>query len=138
MKFSKAKNLVMGLFLMSIFVLGVGSTPAEAQTRRVVRRPARVIVYRPYYNPLWYRSYDPFWDSYYYPRTVVTDPVAYQRELGYREGKDEGEEDAEKGRASNPKGHEDYLKSDSINFREAFVQGTTKATGRSWLRPRER
>lgn len=123
MKFGKAKSLVMGFFLVSVFAFGLGSTTAEAQTRRVVRRPPRVIYYRPYYNPFWYRRYDPFWDSYYYPRTVVVDPVAYAREQGYREGKNEGEEDARKGRPSNSKGHEDYLRSDSVNFREAFVQG---------------
>src|SRR5215207_7121022 len=113
----------MGLLLMVTFMVGVGSTTAEAQTRRGVRRPARVIVYRPYYNPFWYRRYDPFWDSYYYPRTVVVDPIAYAREQGFREGKDEGEEDAKKGRPANSKGHEDYLKSNSVTFREAFVKG---------------
>lgn len=123
MNINKVESLFMGFFLMVIFVAGFGTTTAEAQTRRGVRRPARIIVYRPYYNPFWYRRYDPFWDSYYYPRVVVTDPVAYQREQGYREGKDEGEEEAKKGRPSNPKGHEDYLRSDSLNFREAFVQG---------------
>lgn len=122
MRANKAKSLIAGLFLVVTFVVGVGATTANAQSRRGVRRPARVIVYRPY-NPFWYRHYDPFWSPYYHPRAVVVDPVAYQRELGYREGKNEGEEDAEKGWPSNPEGHKDYLKSDSINFREAFVQG---------------
>jgi hypothetical protein len=122
MKFSRMKSLILGFFMLFAFAAFV-PTAAEAQTRRTVNRPRRVIVYRPYYNPFWYRRYDPFWDSYFYPRTVVVDPVGYQRELGYREGKDEGGEDAEKGRQANPKGHEDYLKSDSLHFREAFVTG---------------
>lgn len=122
MRINKVKGLIMGLFFAVVFAAGVGSTTAEAQTRRGGRRPSRVIVYRPYYNPFWYR-YDPFWDSYYYRRSVVVDPVAYQQELGYREGKGEGEEDAERGRPANAKGHEDYLDSDSRAFREAFVQG---------------
>jgi hypothetical protein len=53
----------------------------------------------------------------------VVDPVAYQREKGYREGRDEGKDDAKKDRPANAIGHKDYLKSDSIHFREAFVQG---------------
>jgi hypothetical protein len=122
MKLSRLKSLILGFFVLFTFA-AFAPTTAEAQTRRTVRRPRRVIVYRPYYNPFWYRRYDPFWDSYYHPRTVVVDPVAYQRELGYREGKGEGEEDAEKGRPANSKGHEDYLKSDSLHFRESFVVG---------------
>jgi hypothetical protein len=121
----RAKKLILGLFLVVAFLFSVGSITASAQGtkgRKVVRRPQRVIVYRTY-NPFWYRYYDPFWDPFYPSRYRVVDPIAYQRERGYREGKDEGEEDAEKGRPANAKGHKDYLKSDSIHFREAFVQG---------------
>jgi hypothetical protein len=123
MRLKRAKSLILGLFFLFTVFAFVGPTTAEAQTRRGGRRPRRVIIYRPYYNPFWYRRYDPFWDSYYHPRTVVTDPIAYQRERGYREGKGEGEEDAEKGRPANSKGHEDYLDSNSLAFREAFVKG---------------
>lgn len=62
-------------------------------------------------------------DPYYHPRAVVVDPIAYARERGYHEGKDEGGEDDEKGRPANPQGHEDYLKSNSVAFRGAFLQG---------------
>jgi len=123
MRLNRAKSLITGFFFLFTAFAFVGPTTAEAQTRAGGRRPRRVIIYRPYYNPFWYRRYDPFWDSYYYPRTVVVDPIAYQRERGYREGKDEGGEDAEKGRPANPKGHEDYVKSNSLAFRGAFVQG---------------
>lgn len=44
-------------------------------------------------------------------------------EQGYREGKEECGEDAEKGRPSNAKGREDYLDSDSRAFRVAFLEG---------------
>ena len=115
---NKAKALTMGLFLVVTLLIGVGSTTANAQGKKGVRKPPRVIVYRTY-NPFWYRNYDPF----YYRRYEVVDPIAYQREKGYREGKDEGGDDAEDGRSANPTGHKDYLKSDSIHFREAFVQG---------------
>lgn len=122
MKLNRIKSLTLGFFFLFALAAFVAPATAEAQTRRGGRRPGRVIVYRPFYNPFWYRRYDPFWDSYY-PRTVVVDPVAYQQELGYREGKNEGEEDAEKGRPSNSTGHEDYLDSDSMAFRAGFVKG---------------
>lgn len=122
MKLDKVKKLFVGLSLVAMLVVGIGSTTAEAQGRKGVRRPPRVIYYR-VYDPFWYRRYDPFWDSHYYPRYQVVDPIAYQKEKGYKEGKDEGEEDAEKGRAANARGHKDFLKSDSIHFREAFIQG---------------
>src|SRR5262245_17137712 len=118
MQINKVKKLIVGLSLVTMVVAGIGATTAEAQGRRGVRKPPRVIVYRAY-DPFWYRRYDPFWDSYYSPTYRVVDPVAYAREKGYKEGKDEGEEDAKKDRPANATGHKDYLKSDSIHFREA-------------------
>jgi hypothetical protein len=53
----------------------------------------------------------------------VVEPIAYQREQGYSEGRGEGKDDAKKGRPANPTGHKDYVKSRSLAFREAFVQG---------------
>ncbi|HEY7543912.1 MAG TPA: hypothetical protein VID27_03475 [Blastocatellia bacterium] len=119
MKPNKVKTLIMGLSLVVMLLVGVGSTVADAQGRRGGHRPHRVIIYRTY-NPFWYRHYNPFFYPGYY-RTV--DPVAYQREQGYREGKDEGKDDAKKDRPANPTGNKHYVKSDSIHFREAFVQG---------------
>jgi hypothetical protein len=122
MKSNKAKALIMGLFFVITLLVGVGSITANAQNRGVVRRPNRVIVYR-HYSPFWYRHYDPFYDPFYYSRYRVVDPIAYQKEQGYREGKDEGKDDAKHNRIANATGHKDYLKSDSIHFREAFVKG---------------
>lgn len=122
MKSNKIKGLIVGMSLVIMLLIGIGSTTANAQGKRVVRRPARVFVYRNY-NPFWYRYYDPFWDPFYYSHYRVVDPIAYQREQGYREGKDEGKEDAKKGRAASATGNKDYLKSNSIHFREAFLQG---------------
>ena len=121
MKPNKIKALIMGLSLVVTLLIGVGSTTANAQNRRHGHRPPRIIVYRNY-NPFWYRYYDPFW-SPFYPSYRTVDPVAYQRERGYREGKDEGKDDAKKGLPSNATGNKDYIKSDSIHFREAFIQG---------------
>ena len=117
----RINQLAVCAFAAIMLLSGVFATTAEAQ-RRVIRRPPRVIFVRPYY-PFWYRRYDPFWDPYYYPRYRVEDPIAYQREQGYRDGRDEGKKDAKKGSPANPKGHKDYIKSNSLAYREAFVQG---------------
>jgi hypothetical protein len=122
MKPNKAKGLIVGLFLAAMLLGGIGQTTANAQGKRAVRRPPRIIVYRNY-NPFWYRHYDPFWDPFYSSGYRVVDPIAYQREQGFRKGKDKGKEDAKKERPSNATGHKDYLKSNSIAYREAFVQG---------------
>lgn len=123
MKSNKFKGLIVGLSLAVMLLAGVCVETANAQNRRGAHRPPRVIVYRNYYSPFWYRHYDPFWDPFYSSRYQFADPIAYQREQGYREGKDEGKDDAKKGRPSNATGHKDYLKSGSVTFREAFVQG---------------
>src|SRR5262245_46261904 len=115
----KVKGLIIGGFLLTMLFGTIGSVTADAQRRH---RPRRVIVYRNY-NPFWYRAYDPFYDPFYYSRRVVVDPIAYQREHGFSEGKGEGKDDAKKGLAPNATGHKDYLKSDSSIFREYFVQG---------------
>ena len=119
MKHHKTKKLIMGLVLTVTLLVGVGLTTAEAQSRRG-HRPGRIFIYR---NPFWYRHYDPFWNSYYSPTYRVVDPIAYERERGYKEGRDEGKDDAKKDRPANATGHKDYLKSNSITFREAFIQG---------------
>jgi hypothetical protein len=122
MKSNGAKKMIVAMSLVIMLLAGIGSATVYAQGKKGGRKPPRVIYYR-YYDPFWHRHYDPFWSPFYYNRYRVVDPIAYQREQGFREGKDEGEEDAEKGRPSNARGHEDYVESDSIHFREAFVQG---------------
>jgi hypothetical protein len=130
MKLNIAKRLLLTAFAGVMLFTGVGSITANAQgkaVRRPHRPPKRIIVYRPYYRPYYHPFYDPFydpfWGSYWGPRYTVVDPIAYQREQGYGEGRDEGKDDAKKGRLSNPTGHKDYLKSNSLTFREAFVRG---------------
>jgi hypothetical protein len=124
MKINKVKALMLGLSLVSMLLVGFGSTTtADAQHRRI-RRPHRVIVYRNY-NPFWYRHYSPFYDPFYDPfySSRMVDPIAYQKEKGFREGKSEGKDDAKKGLEANATGHKDFIKSNSVHFREAFVQG---------------
>ncbi len=119
----RVKQIIMGGLAAIMLLSGVLTSTADAQGRVIHRRPPRVIVVRPY-NPFWYRRYDPFWDPFY-PRYQyqMVDPIAYQREQGYNEGRDEGKKDAKKGRPANATGHKDYLKSNSLAYREAFVQG---------------
>jgi hypothetical protein len=129
MKLNKAKQLILGVFAAVLIMSGALTITAEAQNRGVNkprRVPKRVFVYRPYYryySPFYHPFSDPFWGSYWGPTYRVVDPIAYQREQGYREGRDEGKDDAKEGRPANPTGHKDYLKSNSLAFREAFVQG---------------
>jgi hypothetical protein len=125
------KQLILGVLAAVVLMTGVLTTTAEAQTqtqaRKGARRPPRVIIYRPYYrhySPFYDPFYDPFWGhSYWGPTYRVVDPIAQQREAGYGEGKNEGEKDAKKGVAANLTGNKDYLNSDSLVFREAFVKG---------------
>lgn len=130
MKLTRMKQLILGAVAAAALIPSLLTTKADAQTW-VARKQRPVVIYQTY-NPLWYRYYDPFYSPYYDPfwsgsywgptyRSV--DPIAYQKELGYSEGRGEGKEDAKKGRPANPTGHKDYLKSNSLAFRQAFVQG---------------
>jgi hypothetical protein len=128
MRTNKIKRLIIGVFLMATLMAGIGATTANAQNRRRGHRPPRVIVHR-HYDPFWHWRYDPFWDPFYSSRYRRVDPVAYQREQGFREGKEEGKDDARKGMPANATGHKEYQKSDSIHFREAFIKGYNAGYG---------
>lgn len=120
MKLNKAKQLAMGGLVAVMLMAGAALTTVNAQTR-VMRRPHRVVVVRPY-NPFWYRRYDPFWDPYTYTYRVV-DPIAAQREEGFSDGRSKGKKDAKKRLAQAPTSHDDYQKSNSLAYREAFLKG---------------
>jgi len=110
MKTNRVKQLMLGAIAAGAFMIGVGSTTANAQTV-IIRRP--VVVYRrPFYRPFWGPRY-----------VTVVDPIASQREQGYSDGKSRGKNDAKKGLANNPDSHEHYNQSDSLTYREAFVKG---------------
>lgn len=124
MKPNRAKRLILLTFVAVMLTAGAGLTAANAQDKTVCR-PQRVIVYRPYYR--YYRPfYDPFYDPFWgpsWPSYRMVDPIAYQREQGYSDGRSKGKEDAKKGRPANPTGQKNYLKSNSLTYREAFVAG---------------
>lgn|GEM_PF-1157251 len=124
MKPNRVKGLIMGALMALMLTASFGglTTTANAQGR-VVHRPPRVVYYRPI-RPFWPRYYDPFWSPYWWgPTYTYVDPITAQREEGYREGRDEGKKAAKKGLLADPKGNKDYLKSNSMAYREAFVQG---------------
>jgi hypothetical protein len=108
------KRLVTGAFVAVVFLVGVGSTTADAQTRYIYRYP------RPYFH----RVYDPFWNPWG-PNYIVTvvDPIAAQREQGYSDGHTRGKDDAKHGKANDPASHKHYNKSHSLTYRQAFLKG---------------
>ncbi len=112
MKLNSFKGFISGLFVLVVFLVGIGSTTADAHGNG-----RRRVVFVRHYDPFWHHRYDPF---FYGPNV---NSVAYQQERGYSEGKDQGEKDAKKGRPSDPKGQKDYRKSESKAFRNAFVEG---------------
>src|SRR5262249_51238715 len=112
------KKLIMSLFASVILLPGVSKITADAQYRHW-RRSVRVIVVQPYYPvvrqyyPVYYPAYDPYlWPTY----GVVVEPFSYLQEKGYKEGRDEGKDDAEDGRLPNPTIHKDFYKKPSQNF----------------------
>jgi len=114
------KKLILGAVASVILLLGVANTTAQAQDKH--HRYPRGGVYGPYY-PIYDPFYPPVWDPFWGPRYKVLNPVAYEQEWGYREGRYEGMDDAKDGRPANPAGTKDYYKSDSYAYRQAFVQG---------------
>ena len=118
MKLNRMKKMILGAFVAVFLMSGVLATTAEAQGR-FVRRPHRVIIYRPI-NPFWHRRYDPFWGP---SRYTVVDPVAARSEEGFSDGRSQGKKDAKKGFEADPTSHKDYIKSKSLAYRQAFVQG---------------
>jgi hypothetical protein len=110
MNTKRVKQLMLGAIAAGACMFGLASTTANAQTV-IVRRPV-IVYHRPFYRPFWGPRY-----------VTVIDPIASQKEQGYSDGKSRGKDDAKKGMANNPNSHKHYYQSDSLAYREAFVQG---------------
>ena len=121
---STLKKLIMSLFAGVILLPGVSKITADAQYV-YWRRPVRIIVVRRYYPVVqpYYPVYYPVYDPYSLPTYGVEGPFPYLQEKGYKEGVDEGKDDAEDGRLPNPTIHKDFYKSYSPVYRQAFIQG---------------
>jgi hypothetical protein len=125
----RLKKLIIGAFTAIILLAGALTSSATAQTFIIKRH--RVIVYPPVvypvYQPVQYPIYQPIqypvYEPVYYPTNWVVYPVGSDWGWGYREGRDEGKDDAEDGRAMNPTMHNDFYKSGSYTYRQAFIQG---------------
>jgi len=113
---ARVKKLIIGAFAAIILLTGAFTTTAGAQEVIIGRH--QVIVY-PTYDPSWYPVYDP----YYYPRYWVVEPDSYLWKKGYKEGRHEGKHDAKHGIPIDPAGTEDFYKSSSYAYRQAFIQG---------------
>jgi hypothetical protein len=126
---STLKKLILSSFAAVTLLPGVLNTRADAQHRnwratvRIIKvQPNRPVYYNPvYYYPVYgYPVYSPYlWPAY----GAVEPPFSYLQEKGYKEGSDEGEDDAEDGKPPNPAAHEDFYKSYSPVYRQAFIQG---------------
>jgi hypothetical protein len=127
MTFNRIKALIVGVSLVGMLLVGVGSTTAQAQ-HRGIHRSGPVVVYR--YRPYWgYRSFwgprwgwgwnDPFWNS----TVTVVDPIAQQRESGYSDGHKRGKDDAKHAKANAPESHKHFRDSHSQTYRQAFLKG---------------
>jgi len=125
----KLKKLIISAFAAIILLAGAFTTSASAQTFIIKRH--RVIVYPPVvypiYQPVQYPVFQPIQypvlQPVYYPTYGVVYPGDRDWRWGYKEGRDEGKDDAEDGRIMNPTIHSDYYKSDSYTYRQAFIQG---------------
>ena len=117
------KKLIMSLFAAIILLPGVSKITADAQYHW--RRSVRVIVVQPYFPVVrpYYPVYYPVYNPYLLPAYGVAEPFSYLQEKGYKEGVDEGKDDAEDGRLPNPTIHKDFYKSYSPVYRQAFIQG---------------
>jgi hypothetical protein len=120
MAFNSIRRFIPGAVLGALALFGfgaAGATSARAQVRIV--RPPVVVVQRPFFGrPWWGWGWGPpYYSSYYY------DPIAYQRELGFRDGFNKGKSDARHSRPDDPNSHKDYRNSSSITYRNAFLQG---------------
>ena len=112
MKSNRIRNLIMGALTTVVFMIGIGTvTQADAQTV-VIRRPRVVIrTHRPIWNPHWDRT------------ITIVDPIAEEREDGYKDGLEAGKYDAKEDRDFDPENHKKFRKSDSYAYRRAFVRG---------------
>ena len=121
------KKLIMSLFAAVILLPPISKVAADAQDV-YWRRPVRVIIIRPYrplVRPVYpvVQQYYPDYDPYILPTYSVAEPFPYLQVKGYKEGVDEGKDDAEDGRLPNPAIHKDFYKSYSPIYRQAFIQG---------------
>src|SRR5262245_37962172 len=122
MRLSRVKKFAIGAFAASMLMVGALAAPAQAQVR-VVRQPRVVVVRRPFFGPRFYGWGYGWGYPYYGYGYAYTDPIAYQKEMGYSDGLSRGKDDAKHGRPDEPDSHKHYRDSNSLAYRQAFLQG---------------
>jgi hypothetical protein len=124
MRLSGVKKFAIGAFAAGMLVVGALAAPAQAQVRGVRSGGRVVVVRRPFFGP---RFYGPGWWGYpyygYYGYSYFGDPIAYQKEQGYSDGLSRGKDDAKHAKADDPTSHKHYQNSNSLAYRQAFLQG---------------
>ena len=125
MKLNRVKRVVTKTIVAVILLVSawaVTGTTAQAQGRRgfyrhdhprVFVRPRVFIAPRVFTYPRLYP----------YGTYRVYDPIAYQREQGYSDGRSRGKDDAHHEKPYSPDSHKHYRNASSITYREAFLQG---------------
>lgn len=128
MRSNRVKRLVTRTVVAVILLLSawaVTGTTAQAQGRwhgyqrhnRVFVQPLVFIRPRVFVGPRFG----------FYPRVYSTyvpyGGVAYQEELGYRDGLSRGKSDARHGEPYSPVSHSHYRNSNSLAYRDAFLRG---------------
>jgi len=114
MRWNRIKKIVTGALIAVVVALGSWATTANAQVRVIGRH--RTVVVRTGFFPRSYGYYP--YNSYYY-----SDPIAYQKEMGYSDGLSRGKSDAKHGLAASPESHKHFSNSSSMAYRDAFEQG---------------
>src|SRR5262245_54935038 len=114
---NKIKNLILGVFLVTILIASDGISTTQAE-QGVIDIGLDVVVNRPYWC---YRTWG--WNPYWGRTVTVVDPIAQQRESGYSDGHSRGKDDAKHGKLNAPSSHKHYSNSHSLTYREAFLQG---------------
>ena|SRR5215471_2023206 len=122
MRFSRFRSLFVGCLFSLAVVLGLGAAGAtNTMAQRVVVRPRVFVGGGPAFGPWgWGWGWGP---PYYGYSRYYYDPIAYQRERGFSDGFNDGKSDARHGKVADPNSHKHYRNSDSMAYRNAFVQG---------------
>jgi hypothetical protein len=127
MKIERAKRVVTRVVLVVSLLIGLVSftgTTVQAQGRhRFDRNRGRVFIYpRGYWHHRWYGYdryglVDPYYQSYYYPTSHVTEGQ------GHRDGLDDGKDDARDRKPYDPYRHKDYKNAVTSAYIDGYLRG---------------
>jgi hypothetical protein len=123
MRSNRTKGLLAQMLVVVSLLLGFvafAGTTAEAQYRsrgRIVVRP-RVFVYPRTFYP---RTYYP--RSYYYNRVYIPPTTHVTESQGFRDGLNDGRDDAEEGKGYRPESHNSFRNAQTSAYLDGFRRG---------------